>query len=284
MTGRPVRRPGGPGRRTRPIRRSSAGLGSVRAGAILALLLSAGAIYGLASSPAFGYATLRIEGTSIVADAAIREKLALAKGVNLFAVRTDPLEARVRTIPAVGAADVSIALPDTIVVRVDERRPILVWRSGEQRWYVDVTGAVFAPVGDDPPEANATLPVVSDDRAAARGLRVGSTIDPVDLDAATRLASLTPAQVGSAAAGLSVGVTDDNGFVLSSVPKSWVAVFGFYGLSLRTTELIPGQVQLLGSLLAEAGEPTVGLVILSTDRDGTYFPKVSPSPSPAAAP
>ncbi|HSL35032.1 MAG TPA: FtsQ-type POTRA domain-containing protein [Candidatus Limnocylindrales bacterium] len=284
MRGRPVRRPGGPGRRTRPIRRSSAGLGSVRAGAILALLVSGGGIYGLASSSAFAYETLRIEGTSIVSEATVRERLELAQGVNLFTIQTEPLEERLRAIPAVGGADVSVALPDAIVVRLDERRPLLVWRSGEHSWYVDATGSVFAEVGDDPPEAAAELPVVIDARAVALGLRVGSTIDPVDLDAATRLASLTPAQVGSAAAGLSVGVTDDNGFVLSSVPKSWVAVFGFYGLSLRTTDLIPGQVQLLGSLLAEAGEATVGLVILSTDRDGTYFPKVSPSPSPSIAP
>lgn len=284
MTGRPVRRPGGPGRRTQRIRWRSAGLTRVRAGAILALLLSAGAIYGLASTSAFSYARLRVEGTVVTTEAEVRSTLDLAAGTNLFAIRTEPLEARLRELPAVSGAEISIGLPDTVAVRIDERRALLVWRSGERRWLVDGTGFLFAELaaGQAPPEAIAELPVISDDRAAARRFEVGTTIDPVDLDAATRLASLTPAEVGSAAAGLSVGVTDDHGFVVSSVPRSWVAVFGFYGLSVRTTELIPGQIQLLDALLTEAGEATVALVILADDRDGTYIPKASPSPSPAA--
>jgi hypothetical protein len=286
MTGRPVRRPGGPGRRTQRIRRRSAGLTRVRAGAILALLLAAGAIYGLASTSAFAYARLRVEGIAVTTEQEVRSSLDLAGGTNLFTIRTEPLEARLRELPAVNGAEVSIGLPDTVAVRIDERRALLVWRSGERRWLVDGTGFLFTELGEGetPPEAIAELPVISDDRVAARRFEVGSTIDPVDLDAATRLASLTPADVGSAAAGLSVGVTDDNGFVLSSVPRSWVAVFGFYGLSLRTTELIPGQVQLLDALLTEAGEATVALVILADDRDGTYIPKASPAASPSAAP
>ena len=45
----------------------------------------------------------------------------------------------------------------------------------------------------------AALPVIDDRRAASVGLSVGQRLDPVDLDAATRLASLRPADVGSAA-------------------------------------------------------------------------------------
>jgi hypothetical protein len=284
MTVRPARRLGGPGRRTRPIRRSSAGLTPARAGSILAMLLSAGAIYGLASTSAFSYSRLLIEGTTIVADAAVREELALPEGENLFEIVSEPLETRLRGIPAVAEAEVSIGLPDTVKVRIEEREPLLVWRVGERRWYVDRTGFLFAQVGQSPPPEAATLPLVSDDRSASLALRVGHTIAPIDLDVATRLGSLTPAQVGSSAAGLAVGVTDENGFVLSSSPKSWVAVFGFYGRSLRTPDLVEGQVQLLDALLTEAGEPNVALIILADDRDGTYIPKESLSPSPSAAP
>ncbi len=248
------------------------------------MLMTAGSIYGLASTSAFAYSRLQIEGTAITTEAAIREKLDLAGGENLFGLRTEPLETRLRDIPAVAVAEVSVGLPDTVVVRIEEREAILVWRSGELRWYVDAGGFLFAEVPPEPPASTETLPVISDDRARSTSLRVGAQIDPVAIDVATPLASLTPAQVGSGAAGLSVGVTDENGFVLSSVPKSWVAVFGFYGLSLRTPDLVPGQVQLLGALLQEAGEPTVALVILADATDGTYIPKTSPSPSPSTAP
>ena len=50
---RPGARPGGGVRRTRSVRRASAGLTPVRAGALLAVLAGAAAVYGLASSDAF---------------------------------------------------------------------------------------------------------------------------------------------------------------------------------------------------------------------------------------
>jgi POTRA domain, FtsQ-type len=281
MTFRPARRVGGPGRRTRTVRRRSAGLTPVRAGAALAMLLSAAAIYGLAATSAFGFSQLRVEGATITGEDAIRDRLALPKGMNLFEIRTDPLAAVVREIPAVAGADVSVGLPDTVTVKVHERRPILIWRVDDRRWYVDDTGLLFADAPAEPPGDFASLPVIADDRLASRAFKVGATIDPVDLDVARRLASLTPAQVGSAASGLSPGVTDENGFTLSSIPKGWVAVFGFYGLSQRTPDLVPAQVVLLNQLLHQAGEDKVGLVILADATDGTYIPRASPSPSPA---
>jgi POTRA domain-containing FtsQ-type protein len=282
MTVRPARRVGGPGRRTRTIRRRSAGLTPVRAGAILAMLLSAAAIYGLAASSAFGFERLRVEGATITDEAEVRDRLGLKTGTNLFEIATGPLEQRLLEIPAVAAADVSVGLPDTVGVQLRERRPIVVWRVGEDRWYVDESGLLFAAAPESPPDELGGLPVISDDRTASRAFSVGSTIDPVDLDVARRLAGLTPAQVGSAASGLSVGVSDENGFTISSIPRSWVAVFGFYGRSLRTADLIPQQVVLLEQLLRKAGEDTVALVILADATDGTYIPKASPAPSAPA--
>jgi POTRA domain, FtsQ-type len=282
VTLRPARRVGGPGRRTRLVRRRSAGLTPVRAGAALALLLSAAAIYGLASSSAFAFQELQVEGATITGDAAVRDRLRLEEGTNLFEIATEPLEAALREIPAVAGAEVIVGLPDTVSVQLRERRPLVVWRVGDRRWYVDDSGLLFAEAPDEPPEELGELPVISDDRSVSRSYKVGSTIDPVDLDVARRLASLTPAQVGSSATGLSVGVTDENGFVISSIPESWNAVFGFYGRSLRTPDLVPGQVVLLEQLLRRAGEAMVQTVILADADDGTYIPK--PTPAPSAAP
>jgi len=284
MTVRPARRIGGPGRRTRTVRRRSAGLTPVRAGAALAMLFSAAAIYGLAASSAFGFSQLRVEGATITGEAAIRDRLGLTKGTNLFEIRTEPLAEVLKELPAVAEADVSVRLPDTVSVQVHERRPILVWRVDDRRWYVDDQGLLFAPAPANPPGDFADLPVITDSRLVSRALRVGSTIDPVDLDVARRLAALTPAQVGSAASGLTTGVSDQNGFALHSVPKGWLAVFGFYGLSRRTPDLIPKQVVLLQQLLHQAGEDNVGMVILADATDGTYIPRASPSPSAAPKP
>jgi hypothetical protein len=244
------------------------------------MLVSALAVYGLSATSAFGFARLEIEGTTITSEAAVRERLELAGGENLFEIVTEPLEARIREIPAFAAVEVSLGLPDTVAILIEERAPILVWKVGVRSLLVDNTGLLFARLDKSPPASVANLPVIADDRAASTKLRVGHTLNPVDLDAATRLASLTPAAVGSAATGLSVGVRDSNGFVLSSQPESWVAVFGLYTSSLRTTELVPGQVQALRELLIRVGEPTVATVILADDNTGVYVPKPSAAPAP----
>jgi cell division septal protein FtsQ len=277
------RTPGAPVRRTRPIRRASAGLTPVRAGAILVMLLSAAAVYGVAQSPVFSHTETTVEGATFTDQAAVVAMLADARGANLFGLVTRPYEDRIREIPTVRSADVSVRLPDTLTVRLRERTPILVWRVGARRYLVDGEGRLFARLPEEPPPGAAGLPVVEDRRAASVGLSVGRSLDRVDLDAATRLASLAPADVGSAAERLAVFVNDANGFTVRTHPGSWQAVFGFYTPTLRTPELIPGQVRLLRSLLI-GREPLVERIILASETDGTFIAKPTPTPSATPTP
>ena len=273
-----------PIRRTRTVRRASAGLSPVRAGALLAMLLSAGAVYGVANASTFSFGNLMLEGAAFTDPADVHRALEGVQGENLFGLRTGPIEAGLADLPTVREADVAVRLPESLVVRLEERTPILVWRVGARRYLVDSDGRLFARLGEDPdtqPAGAAALPVVEDRRATSAGLAVGGRLETVDLDAATRLASIEPADVGSEADGLSVAVGDANGFVIRARPESWSAVFGFYTLSLRTPELIPGQVRLLRSLLI-GREPQLDRVILASETDGTYT--VKPTPRPSATP
>jgi hypothetical protein len=251
------------------------------------MLASAGAIYGLTATSAFGYSKLEVTGAHITAQADVRDRLALTEGENLFNLSTQPLVGRLLEMPAVASAEISVGLPDTVAVKLSERVAIILWQVGTRRFLVDERGALFGELGADAATSAATLPVIADDRAASGSLAVGSTLDPVILDAATRLASLTPAQVGSAASALAVSVTDDHGFILRSVPDSWTAVFGLY-LSVRTPDLIPGQVQALHALFTRFGEANVGIAVLADEANGTYTPKATPkptaSPKPTATP
>ena len=249
------------------------------------MLLCAAAIYGVANSTAFAYANLRLEGASFTPTADVEAALDTAHGRNLFALRTAPLRAAVAALPMVTDASVSVRLPDTLVVHLDEREPILVWQVGTQRFLVDADGTLFAQVDDVPPTDAASLPVIADSRAASAALGVGRRLDPIDLDAATRLASLVPSDVGSSVQRLTVDITDSSGFVVRSGPGSWRAVFGFYTPTLRTPELIPEQVRLLRSLLI-GREPLVDRIILASGTDGTYIPKPTPTPTirPSASP
>lgn len=273
-------------RRTRGIRRASAGLSTGRAGAALIVLASAAAIYGVSNSEAFEYRRVRIDPVPRFTDpAAVEAALAPIRGRNLFGIDTAPLERELGTLRTVAAARVSAQLPDTVVVAIRERQPILVWKVGERRYLADASGALFTRLADDgTATGTADLPVVEDRRAASAGLAVGGTLAPVDLDAATRLASLGPADIGSAASGLAVTLTDEHGFVLRPTGLEWFAIFGFYTPSLRTPELVPGQVRLLRSLLA-GRETTIERIILASDTDGTYVPIASDGPDdPSASP
>jgi hypothetical protein len=280
-TPRRYRTAAGTARRQPRVRRASAGLTPTRSAALLAMLIAAGAIYGLAAGPAFGFRQLAISGNALIPEAAIRAAASLVPGTNLVGLDTTPIVSRLQLIPALDSVEVAVGLPDTLDIRLRERRPIVVWAIGERRLAVDEEGLLFADVSGKAATLVSGIPVITDQRDAARGLAVKDRLDPVDLDAATRLGSLTPKQVGSHATRLAIRITDERGFTVGSGAGGWSAIFGFYGRSQRTPELIPGQIQLLTALIA-GREDTVKEVILADDRDGTYIPK--PTPRPSATP
>jgi cell division septal protein FtsQ len=280
---RPGARPGGGVRRTKRVRRASAGLTPVRAGALLAILVAGAGIYGLASSSAFQLRRTTVTGATWTPESAILAALALPEGSNVFTVQAGDLEQALKTIPSLRGATVEVSLPDEVRVAVDERVPLLVWNVGDRSFLVDLDGNLFSELGPDQAEAAATLPAIQDARDDAASLAVGSVIDPVTLDAALRLGSLRPADVGSGARSLTLRLDDTDGFTMQALPALWSAVFGFYTPTLRTTELVPGQVRLLRSLLA-GREATVERIVLADDHSGTYVPRPSDGPGASSKP
>jgi cell division septal protein FtsQ len=280
MTGRRVAVRGVRRPRATPVRRLSARLSPARAAALLGLLLSTASIYGVTASSAFGLRQIDVEPLRYTDPTAVRSSLALRTGSNLFTLRTETIAAPLLRMSAVAEATVQIGLPDRIVVRIKEREPIAVWQIGSQRFLVDRRGVLFATVAALDPDTAAELPLITDRRIASEAaLTETDSLDPIVLDAATRLASIRPADIGSSATQLVLEVGDESGFVLRAEPHGWVAIFGFYTPTLRTPELIPGQVRLLRSLLADR-EATVARVVLADDTSGTYQPKTTPRPSP----
>lgn len=286
------------------VKRRSAGLTATRAGAALAMVATLLAGYGLVSSPVFGMDRLATDGAALTDDAALRAALDVAPGTNLVTLDVAALAARLETLPTVREATVAAALPGTLAITLAERRPILAWAVGDRRFLVDVDGRLIAELapgdelprlapdgsvvvpGDAPAAAatdarGVTLPLLIDKRAAGAALEVGDRLGPVELDAARRLGSLEPSDVGSSAKALTVSVDDGSGFIVRPVKGRWAAVFGFYTPTIRAPGIVPGQVRLLRSLLSDQ-EDEVGRVVLASETDGTYVPRPSPSPSPAA--
>ncbi|MBI2777545.1 MAG: FtsQ-type POTRA domain-containing protein [Chloroflexi bacterium] len=264
---------GGPAIRL-PRRRRLPRLTPARAGAILGILAALGGIYGLAATPAFPYSRVEIPSLRWTARQDVEAAIAIPAGANLFQVRTGPIEDRIRVLPGVADASVSVSLPDTLVVDVTERTAILAWVVGEQRFLVDHEGVLFARAAPGAAAA-AGLPVIDDARVASATLAVGARLDPVDLDAARRIGSLNPDDVGSVAESLLVTVSDASGFVVGTRPASWIAVFGLYTASRRTPDMVPAQVRLLRSLL-DGREGAVAQVFLPDGDAGTFIAKPTP--------
>ena len=240
------------------------------------------------TSGVFAADRMTLTGNTWTSDDALLAALAMPAGQNVFTLRAGELETRLAAMPSISGATVSVALPNEVRVDVVERKPLVVWQVDSRRFLVDGEGRLFGELGADDPalaEAAADLPVIEDRRvASAAALGVGSTLDPITLDAALRLGALRPVDVGSAGTGLRVRVDDTNGFSIRGDPLGWAAVFGFYTPTLRSTDLIPGQVRLLRSLILQNGEDEVLRVILADDRSGTWVPRSTPDPSPSPKP
>jgi hypothetical protein len=273
----PVR--GGRVRQRSGQRRASGGFSPRRALAALAMLATAGLIWGAVASPVFGVKVVEVEGALLTGDDAVLVALGLpTPAPNAFTLATDVLRQRLLALPAVADAEVSVGLPGTLHVRIAERAPVLAWRRGEALLLADRDGRIVADAAAGGPAAAAAegLPLVADRRTSGEPPAVGGRLEALDLDIATRLLSLVPADLGSTAPALLVGVDERDGWTLiPTVGDPWTAVFGFYGPEIRGPGLIPEQVRLLRSLLA-GREARILRVVLAGSSEGTFTSKPEP--------
>ena len=211
MSGRPGS-PGGPGRRSRRAGRDRSGgprpgCRRVRAGAALAMLaVGRGDLRGRRVVGLRLRASSQVDGAGLTDPAAV--EAALAGGPRrepvpaLDRARSRPRSSGCRPSPTPASRSSCRARSRS---RIDEREPVLVWQVGARRYLADATAP--SSRGSATIRRPARRRRCRSSTTAGRrrpGCRVGSRLDPVDLDAATRLASLAPADVGSAAEALAV--------------------------------------------------------------------------------
>ena len=82
------------------------------------------------------------------ADAAY-QALAIAKGGSIFGVRPDAARARLLMLPWVADAEVRRRFPDTVSVRLIEKRPFALWRNGNELSVIERSGAVIVKTDGD---------------------------------------------------------------------------------------------------------------------------------------
>jgi cell division protein FtsQ len=84
--------------------------------------------------------------------------LALPKGGSIFNVKPDAARARLLMLPWVADAEVQRQFPDKVTVRLMEKRPFALWKTGNELSVVERSGAVIIKVQDN---VFGHLPVIS---------------------------------------------------------------------------------------------------------------------------
>jgi hypothetical protein len=240
---------------------------------------------------------ISVAGTTLLDPEAVIAAANIPIGSSLLGVNLREAEEAVAALPLVASVRVSAGLPDGIQIRVREKSLLLRWQIGDRVYAVSESGELLGETAslNLAPTAAAVIaaaPLLYDDRTPSPLLTAGQ-LTATELDVITRLASLTPEDLGTAATTITLRFLSDFGFVVEATGPSieWNAVFGIYSATIRPTSMIPGQVRLLRSLLA-GRETRIGWVILADDQAGTYTakgvrpppPSVSPNPSPGTSP
>ncbi|MFB7505337.1 cell division protein FtsQ/DivIB [Streptomyces broussonetiae] len=140
--------------------------------AVAAVLLGAGATWVLYGSSWLRVEHVSVSGTRVLTPAAVRDVAAVPVGAPMVSVDTDGIEARLRReLPRIGAVDVVRSWPHGIGLKVTERTPVLLLKSGGKFVEVDDEGVRFATVSQAPKGVPALELSLSRAGSAAASLR-----------------------------------------------------------------------------------------------------------------
>lgn len=132
-------------RRT-PVRRTSPRLRGAQIAALVFMAACLTGMFVVSVAPSFAAKTLEIHGATFTSEGKIRSILGMDGSPNAFRIETDKAAAEFVRLPAVLTASVTVRLPSTVVVTLQERNPRLVWVIGDNRYVVDQDGQIFGLV------------------------------------------------------------------------------------------------------------------------------------------
>lgn len=246
----------------------------------------------LAASGRLVVDSVRIIGLELLNEQAISNLAGISTGESLLGIELRATERAIEANPFVARARARIGIPGELRIEIHETPLLLRWQRGGETLLVSGSGRLLGRI-DSPllsvrgATAAASLPLV-EDATSLPFVQLGEEISALDLDIVTRLASITPEDLGSSADLLTIQRDPQYGYLLQGVGEgfTWNAVFGIYSATIRPVEMLPAQVRLLRSLLASR-ERGIGWVILADGQAGTFTDpgvRPPPPPSPSASP
>ncbi|NJN17164.1 MAG: FtsQ-type POTRA domain-containing protein [Oscillochloris sp.] len=165
--------------------------------AAVGFLICIGALGYVLSSPRFAVWNLTVEGNNALS---VNDVVALSelRGRPIWFVDSEVVVERLLTSAYVESAAIELALPDTAVVRIVERRPEVRWLAGGIQYLVDARGQVLGPA-QEPAETDVLVIIDNSHLQLAPNDRIDSDALGLARVLALRLPnelSLTPAEIG----------------------------------------------------------------------------------------
>lgn len=233
----------------------------------LALLLGLGYIlYLLFSDPSFFIYTAQIQGNVAVSGGEIYAASDI-DSQSIFWIDPAAVVERVSRLPNIKSATVSLALPANVTIEVVERRPELLWQTGETIWWVDEEGIIVPPKDD----LSGMLRIVDDER---RLIQAGAQIEADIVRGAQTLRLLAP--------DVSVVRYSRQRGLMVATPEGWPVYLG-------NGDEIKAKLVVLTALLADLNEQeiTPAFIDIRDPLQPVYLPqvvRVEPPPRPAPPP
>jgi cell division septal protein FtsQ len=184
----------------------------------------------LLAQPGLRPRTVNVIGARHESPDAVTQALSLPSQRSIFLVDTAALSTRVRALPWVRGADVSLVLPDKVTVRITEWVPAAVLTVGERSYYLDQRGRVLGPADEAGP-----LPVIG--RPLSGAVRPGDQVlDPSLLGLLPQIQQGFPQAYGLRV--LNFNLDRDQIFTLRT-DRGWTIIFGQMATADQFATLTP---------------------------------------------
>ena len=116
------------------------------------------------SDARFAVKTIELEGVKHTPMAALSVATDRYKGLNLFQIDIDRVQRDLGSLGWVSRIAIEKKVPDTLRIKITERAPVALVRSGDRLLYVDAAGVGFAELS--PSVGNDDLPIITDAHGA----------------------------------------------------------------------------------------------------------------------
>ena len=140
----------------------------------------------------FAIASIEFDGAVHTEPSSLETVARQWEGSNLFELDIDLLRVQLTSLPWVAAVGIEKKVPDTVIVRIEERVPVALTRAADGGLrYVDSTGRVFADLSVEAGNADLPLIAAETDEGRARGVALLAALSKDHADLYDRTAEVT---------------------------------------------------------------------------------------------